>query len=112
MCLDCKSKYNTRQIEKVLIEVINSRVTAHQIQDFECQKCKLIKENLLGNMCSCTGIYKNTNGDIPLEKLQNKNLLNSHSDIKILISLVKNIARRHQMKMLYRILVSKERLIL
>ena len=108
VCQECRKWYKTKRIEKVLIEIVNARVIAHQIQDFECNKCKLVKENLLGSMCSCTGIYKNTNGDICLKNLQNKNLLNSHSDVQILLELIKNIARRHQMKMLYRIVLTKQ----
>ena len=111
VCKDCKDLYNPAIIEKKLIEVLNNRVISHQIQDVECTKCEMIKDKILGHYCSCTGRYKNTQGDIPLKKLQNKNLLNTHSEVKVLIKLLKNIARIQKFKMLYRISDMKMRLV-
>ena len=86
---------------------MNARLIAYQIQDLECTKCKLVKNTILGDLCNCTGRFKNTHCDIPLEKLQNKNLLNEHSDIKILLSLLQNIGRIQEMKLLQSLATSK-----
>ena len=92
--------FNLLYIEKKLISLMNARLISFQIQDIEWAKCKLIKNTVLGTYCSCTGRFKNTHGDIKLNKLQNKNLLNEHSDIKILLKLLNNIARIQSMKLL------------
>lgn len=107
VCNECDTCFNSAYIEKKLIDLVNARLIAFQIQDVECTKCKLIKNTLLGSLCSCTGRFKNTHCDIPLNKLQNKNLLNEHSDIKILLNLLKNIARIQDMKLLHSVTSSK-----
>ena len=109
VCPECETLFNQKYIEKKLIDLLNSRLIAFQIQDIECTKCKMIKNTILGSLCSCTGKFKNTHCDISLNKLQNKNLLNEHSDIRILLQLLRNIAKIQDMKMLHSIAESKLR---
>ena len=83
-----------------------------QIQDIECKKCSMVKNTILGRLCNCAGTFKNTHGDIPLQKLQNKNLLNQHADIRILISLLWTISKNKQnMKLLESITLSKSKIL-
>lgn len=111
ICDDCDTLFNSAYIEKKLIDLMNSRLIAYQIQDLECTKCKMIKNTILSTLCSCTGRFKNTHCDISLNKLQNKNLLNEHSDIKILLKLLRNIARIQGMKLLSSVAESKLRVV-
>ena len=103
--------FNLFYIEKKLINLLNSRLIAFQIQDLEWVKWKMIKNTVLGSLWSWTGKFKNTHGDIALSKLQNKNLLNEHSDIKILLKLLNDIARIQNMKLLKSLTDSKLKII-
>lgn len=100
VCSECDSLFKPNQIEKKFIDLLNARMISFQIQDYECRRCHLVKNTVLGKLCSCSGRFKNTHCDIPLEKLQNKNLLNQHSDIRILIGLLWKISMRQDMKLL------------
>lgn len=111
LCNECEKPLNKTFIEKKLIDLLNARLIAYQIQDIECKKCKMIKNTILGTLCHCTGRFKNTHCDIELDKLQNKNLLNQHSDIKILLRLLQNIGRIQEMKLLQSVAESKLRVV-
>ncbi|CAI2378542.1 unnamed protein product [Moneuplotes crassus] len=100
ICQECDSLFKPNYIEKKFIELLNARLISYQIQDIECRSCHLIKNTLLGKLCNCSGKFKNTHCDIKLKDLQNKNLLNQHADIRILIELLWNISKKQEMKLL------------
>jgi len=46
------------------------------MQDLKCNKCKMVKNELVSQYCECTGTYEQTIGNVIPEKLKNQNLLN------------------------------------
>ena len=67
------------------------------MQDLRCDKCKMVKNNLLGMYCDCTGRYNPA-----LAKMigDNTNLLNYNSDIRMFVLLMKRISARNHMDLL------------
>ena len=59
-CQDCGTLLKSNYIEKKMIDLLTSRMISYQIQDIECKNCKMIKNTVLGKICSCTGTFKNT----------------------------------------------------
>ena len=60
----------------------------------------MVKNTLVSRYCECTGLYTQTVGNQPPEKLKNSNLLNNMTDIKLFIQLLRNFAVFHQMPIL------------
>jgi hypothetical protein len=84
ICEECESLFCNKEIEKRLIQILNSRTIAYQIQDYEESK------------------IPNAPKPSP-SKHQIKNLLSPQSDIKQMLILFKNIARLQNMNMLFHI---------
>jgi hypothetical protein len=72
----------------------------YQMQDVKCRGCKMVNNNLVSRHCTCTGIFEQTLGHQAPEKLKNQNLLNSMTDIRLFIRLMRNFATAHKMPVL------------
>jgi DNA polymerase epsilon subunit 1 len=99
-CRQCEHDLNRGLVERRLIELMNRRVVSYQLQDLKCIKCKMVKNSLVSPYCECTGLYSQTIGYEQPEKLRNQNLLNSVSDIKLFLQLMRNFANHHEMHVL------------
>ena len=60
----------------------------------------MVSNNIVSKHCACTGLYEQTMGNQAPEKLKNKNLLNSMTDIRLFIKLIRNFATAHKMPVL------------
>jgi len=99
-CKYCDTPLSKDNIEKRLLDILNRRVLAYQMQDLKCGTCKMVNNQLVQKYCSCTGKFMQTAGYEMPEKLRNQNLLNSMTDIRLVIKLMRNFAQRHEMLML------------
>ncbi|KAL4468704.1 hypothetical protein ABPG74_005207 [Tetrahymena malaccensis] len=57
VCQECKTPYDLIYLENKFIELIKNQLAFYQFQDLYCKKCKQIKEDLLSNLCKCSGQY-------------------------------------------------------
>lgn len=90
LCSMCKSPYDTKEIESMMIECVHRKSMAHVLQDLQCVKCKMIKERNMTHYCSCAGRF---NTLLPLE------------DLGQTLKTFQNIADHFQMKKLKDIVV-------
>ncbi len=67
------------------------------MQDLRCDKCRMVKTNLLGKYCECTGRYRTTLGRTAGTTT---NLLNFGSDVRMFVLLMKRIAVHHGLDLL------------
>ncbi|KAI9217507.1 hypothetical protein BC828DRAFT_408441 [Blastocladiella britannica] len=56
-CPDCETAYNGSEIEAKLVELVESALLAHQVQDLVCTKCKMVQRENLGMHCTCAGAF-------------------------------------------------------
>jgi len=57
-CEHCQNSYNKSSIEKRLIDIFQRTSLAYQLQDLQCEKCSLVKEDNASLYCkSCSGKY-------------------------------------------------------
>ena len=87
-------------IESRLLDFVNKRLIAYQMQDLVCKQCKMVKNTIVSHNCECTGVYLQTAGHMEPEKLRNPNLLNQMTDIKLFMQLIQNFANFHSMHLL------------
>lgn len=99
-CKQCKEPLDKDLIERRLIEILNRRVLAYQMQDLKCQACKMVSNTLVIKRCECTGKLMQTEGYESPEQLMNQNLLNKMTDIRLFLELMRNFGSMHQMIML------------
>lgn len=59
---DCRAPLNKVSIERRLIELLNRRMVAYQLQDVRCRGCKMVSNQLIPQSCSCTGTFEPTIG--------------------------------------------------
>ncbi|KAJ1554975.1 DNA polymerase epsilon catalytic subunit [Nowakowskiella sp. JEL0078] len=50
-CLDCKYQHDKSDIEQRLIDILQQRLVAWQLQDLQCRKCRQVKAENLSLMC-------------------------------------------------------------
>jgi hypothetical protein len=55
---DCRTPYDTAEIEHQLIDAIHRRTMGYILQDLQCLKCKGVKMANLATHCSCAGKFK------------------------------------------------------
>lgn len=67
LCSQCCVNYDTEEIEKRLIDALNRKLMSYTLQDFQCIRCKAIKQDNIMEYCSCAGKYKTL---IPSEEIQ------------------------------------------
>lgn len=58
LCSQCYVNYDTEEIEKRLIDVLNRKFMSYTLQDLQCVRCKEIKQDNILQYCSCAGVYK------------------------------------------------------
>lgn len=59
-CTVCGWSYDAAEIESRLVEVVQRRNMAYQVQDLKCQRCGLVKACLMSEYCDCSGPWENT----------------------------------------------------
>eukprot|EP00039_Didymoeca_costata_P008145 m.108515 g.108515 ORF g.108515 m.108515 type:complete len:2231 (-) comp13968_c0_seq1:73-6765(-) len=59
-CEECGNSFDIHAIEQNLIEQVQTRSLAYQLQDLTCSKCHMVKQDNLSSYCSCSGDYNNT----------------------------------------------------
>ncbi|KAJ3294019.1 DNA polymerase epsilon catalytic subunit [Borealophlyctis nickersoniae] len=85
-CPMCNEKYDQSAIEQRLVEVVHRRLTAWQMQDLKCTRCRMIKAEDLRDTCpDCSG------------RLQTE--LN-RDDFERRMNVFASIAKYHKMEML------------
>lgn len=57
LCPLCKTAYDNLEIEHTLLEVINRQMLTYNLQDLQCQKCRMIKRENLPKLCECSGEF-------------------------------------------------------
>ncbi|GFU44302.1 DNA polymerase epsilon catalytic subunit A [Nephila pilipes] len=90
LCSICKSPYDTKEIESMMIECIHRKSMAHVLQDLQCVKCKMIKDKNMICYCSCAGQFSTL---LPID------------DLTVTLRTFQNIADHFQMKKLKDIVV-------
>ncbi|XP_076350234.1 DNA polymerase epsilon catalytic subunit 1 isoform X2 [Tachypleus tridentatus] len=68
-CASCKAPYNTSEIESMLLDYIQRKSMAYVLQDLQCSKCRMIKENNMGKHCDCAGNFQTL---LPLKDLEDQ----------------------------------------
>lgn len=58
LCSQCYVNYDTEEIEKRLIDVLNRKFMSYTLQDLQCERCQGIKQDNILEYCSCAGVYK------------------------------------------------------
>lgn len=58
LCSECSVNYETEEIEKRLIDVVNRKLMSYTLQDLQCVRCQSIKQDNIMEYCSCAGKYK------------------------------------------------------
>lgn len=99
-CKFCFLDLSKEMIESRLLDFVNKRLIAYQMQDLVCKQCKMVKNTIVSQNCDCTGVYLQTAGHMEPEKLRNPNLLNQMTDIKLFMQLIQNFANFHSMHLL------------
>jgi len=95
VCSNCRHLYSKQEVENRLINILEKRIVAFQLQDLKCTKCFLIKNSNLLRHCSCTGTFENS---MNKSKSTSKNLLKLETDIKLLISLLERVSEASKME--------------
>jgi len=57
---DCEEPYDLDDIEERLIDIVRRRVSAYQVQDLRCIKCKRVKVPNMRASCQCAGQFECT----------------------------------------------------
>uniref|UniRef100_A0A8R1IBF3 DNA polymerase epsilon catalytic subunit n=1 Tax=Caenorhabditis japonica TaxID=281687 RepID=A0A8R1IBF3_CAEJA len=52
-CSTCRSKLNYDEIDMMICDRLNQLLTAYQIQDHQCEKCKSVRHDNLPMYCTC-----------------------------------------------------------
>ena len=84
-CPGCKMEYDPRVIEDRLLEIIQTKAMAYQLQDLVCKKCRQLKGDNISNKCHCGGDYK---------------LSVNYDEFMIQLNTFKHIAKYYHMKLL------------
>lgn len=84
-CINCHKKYNKASLEEEVIGMLHQAIFEYHAQDLQCSKCHMIKNNNMSEYCKCSGRW--------LETILFKDLLRK-------VSIYKNVALVHGMKML------------
>ncbi|PRD31688.1 UNVERIFIED_CONTAM: Pole [Trichonephila clavipes] len=85
LCSICKTPYDTKEIESMMIECVHRKSMAHVLQDLQCVKCKMIKDKNMIRYCSCAGQFTTL---LPID------------DLTVILRTFLNIADNFQMKKL------------
>jgi DNA polymerase epsilon subunit 1 len=84
-CPECNMEYDPRVIEDRLLEIIQNKAMAFQLQDLVCKKCRNLKGDNISEKCHCGGEYK---------------LYIDYDEFMIHLKTFKHIAQYYNMKLL------------
>lgn len=56
----CAQPYDLGVIESMLVEFVQRRAVAYQVQDLQCATCGKIKVTNMAKYCPCSGHFVNT----------------------------------------------------
>ncbi|ORX45441.1 putative DNA polymerase epsilon catalytic subunit A [Piromyces finnis] len=84
-CPGCKMEYDPRIIEDRLLEIIQTKAMAFQLQDLVCTKCRSLKGDNISSKCHCGGDYK---------------LYIDYDEFMVQLTTFKHIAKYYNMKLL------------
>lgn len=56
-------RYNKVAIESEILQIVQRRLLAYQLQDLVCTKCRGVKDNNMKTNCQCSGTFEN--GETP-----------------------------------------------
>lgn len=59
-CTVCSQPYDLGVVESTLVEFIQRRAVAYQVQDLQCATCGKIKVTNMAKYCPCSGHFVNT----------------------------------------------------
>ncbi|CAH2005328.1 unnamed protein product [Acanthoscelides obtectus] len=58
LCPLCNTPYDNVEIECIMLEIINRKFLAYNLQDLQCKKCNQIKLENLARHCQCSSEFK------------------------------------------------------
>ncbi|CAL1540665.1 unnamed protein product, partial [Lymnaea stagnalis] len=58
VCPQCRSEYDSSEIEQTLVDVLQRKSMAYVLQDLSCYKCRGVKDTNLNLHCKCAGEFK------------------------------------------------------
>ncbi|ORX90877.1 putative DNA polymerase epsilon catalytic subunit A [Basidiobolus meristosporus CBS 931.73] len=85
LCPGCRQEYDKSVIEDALVENIQRKTTAYQLQDLKCSKCRLVKAENLTEYCQCSGNFV---------------LTQSRKELNKQLTVLRNIAKLHELEFL------------
>jgi len=53
----CGHEYNKDLLEETLVEILEKKSIAYQLQDLKCLKCGMVKFDRIKKLCSCSGKF-------------------------------------------------------
>merc|ERR1712013_197488 len=56
----CGQPYDSKDIEAMLVDVLQRKVMGHCLQDLACSKCKEVTQYNMARRCKCAGDFKHT----------------------------------------------------
>ena len=86
LCSHCNQPYDSSTIEAELVDLVQRRSMAFQVQDLYCSKCKGEKDSKLFDLCACAGRF--VNGESP-QKFRRS------------MRVFQNVARHHNLEWLH-----------
>lgn len=57
LCVGCGTEHDKGTIEQILVEMVSKKLSAWQMQDLTCTRCRLVKADNLSRYCGCSGQY-------------------------------------------------------
>ncbi|XP_039283003.1 DNA polymerase epsilon catalytic subunit 1 [Nilaparvata lugens] len=57
LCPSCESPYDNTELESLLLDIVQRKLMAYIMQDFQCKKCHQVKDNYMKDSCSCAGEF-------------------------------------------------------
>uniref|UniRef100_A0A6P7GFS4 DNA polymerase epsilon catalytic subunit n=1 Tax=Diabrotica virgifera virgifera TaxID=50390 RepID=A0A6P7GFS4_DIAVI len=58
ICPLCNSEYDNTEIECIILNIINKKLLAYNLQDLQCKKCANIKLDNINRHCTCSADFK------------------------------------------------------
>ena len=56
-CRFCDESLSKDDVERRLLDILNKRMVAYQMQDLKCRACHMINNQLVRKYCQCTGRF-------------------------------------------------------
>lgn len=81
VCTLCSQPYSDAHIELMLVQIVQRRSMAYQVQDLYCSKCRSVKASKLQDYCRCSGRFVNAEGPEPFRQSMRVflNIANHHN---------------------------------